>query len=417
MTATNRRSPSWWISNWRIGYKLTFFFLLLVLVSITMIGIFVTNLSRDALLAQGTVTLQSASQATARQVDAKLSEQREFIRVVGLLPDVVRYVQSPFDPVARDAAQRVLTAATEKAGDYESVAIVSKEGTIMLSSFAADIGTNIKFGPYFQEALKGATYISDPSISVVTGQPAIFYSAPVKNDSGAVLAVVVSRVKIDSIWELVEADDGVVGPGSFGMLLDENGIRLAHSRSRGNRQIAQDTFLFRAIAPLSSRVEAALVAERRFGSATQTDVQVLPLPEVALHLSSSDPTVFETRTDTNSVRNQAAMIKLQNKPWHYLVGAPVATFTSTADRITLFITIATIVAGIIAVIIAVLLSRGITRPIVQLSRVADRISLGELDAKIEINSKDEVGELAEAIRRMQASLQAAIERLRSRRAA
>jgi HAMP domain-containing protein len=38
-----------------------------------------------------------------------------------------------------------------------------------------------------------------------------------------------------------------------------------------------------------------------------------------------------------------------------------------------------------------------------------------LDAPIEINRKDEIGELAEAVSRMQASLQAAIERLRARR--
>src|SRR5574341_240954 len=164
MRAANSRSPFWWISNWRISYKLTFFFLLLVLLPITMIGIFVTNLSREALLAQGTATLQSASRATARQIDAALSEQREFIRVVGLLPDVVRYAQNQSDPVAPETAQRVLTAAAEKSGDYESVAIVNKEGTIILSSFAADVGTNIKFAPYVQEALKGASYISDPSI-------------------------------------------------------------------------------------------------------------------------------------------------------------------------------------------------------------------------------------------------------------
>ncbi len=415
MIATNNRSSFWQISNWRIGFKLPFFFLLFTVIPIVLIGLFVINLSRGALLAQGTVTLQSASQATARQIDAKLSEQREFIRVVGLLPDVVRYVQNPFDLVARDAAQRVLTATTEKAGDYESVAIVSKEGTIILSSFANDVGADVKFRPYFQEALKGATYISDPAISVVTGQPAIFYSAPVKSDSGAVLAVVVSRVRIDAIWELVEADDGVAGSGSFGMLLDENGLRLAHSSSKGNRQTVQDILLYRAVAPLPANVETTLVAEKRFGKATATDVQILPLPDVALRLTGSDTSIFETRADTNSVRNQAAMIKLQNKPWRYLVAAPLATFTATADRTTLLIAILSIVVGGVAVVIALILSRSITRPLVYLSRVADRISLGELDAKIEVNSKDEVGELAEALSRMQESLQAAIERMRGRR--
>ncbi len=71
---------------------------------------------------------------------------------------------------------------------------------------------------------------------------------------------------------------------------------------------------------------------------------------------------------------------------------------------------------IAALVLVFTVARSITQPITHLSRVADRLSLGELDARIEIESKDEVGELAESISRMQVSLQAAIERLRARRA-
>ncbi len=44
-----------------------------------------------------------------------------------------------------------------------------------------------------------------------------------------------------------------------------------------------------------------------------------------------------------------------------------------------------------------------------------RADLGDLTAKIEVNRKDEIGELAEAVSRMQTSLQGAINRLRARR--
>ena len=47
--------------------------------------------------------------------------------------------------------------------------------------------------------------------------------------------------------------------------------------------------------------------------------------------------------------------------------------------------------------------------------VADRISIGELEADIPRQSKDEIGELAEAISRMQDSIRLSIERLRRRR--
>ena len=58
--------------------------------------------------------------------------------------------------------------------------------------------------------------------------------------------------------------------------------------------------------------------------------------------------------------------------------------------------------------------RKVTGNIRRLSEVADRISIGELNAEIDVKSKDEIGELAEAISRMQDSLRLSIERLRHR---
>jgi len=50
-----------------------------------------------------------------------------------------------------------------------------------------------------------------------------------------------------------------------------------------------------------------------------------------------------------------------------------------------------------------------------LTEVSNRISVGELDAEIDIAGKDEIGNLGEAISRMQDSIRLSIERLRRRR--
>lgn len=57
----------------------------------------------------------------------------------------------------------------------------------------------------------------------------------------------------------------------------------------------------------------------------------------------------------------------------------------------------------------------LTGKIKSLTDVADRISVGELGMEIKTTSKDEIGELAEAIARMQDSIRLSIERLRRRR--
>jgi nitrogen fixation/metabolism regulation signal transduction histidine kinase len=62
-------------------------------------------------------------------------------------------------------------------------------------------------------------------------------------------------------------------------------------------------------------------------------------------------------------------------------------------------------------------ARSVIRPIRHLSEVADKISMGELNTRIQIKEKGEVGVLAESIERMQTSVKAAIERLQKRREA
>ena len=81
----------------------------------------------------------------------------------------------------------------------------------------------------------------------------------------------------------------------------------------------------------------------------------------------------------------------------------------------------TIVLGIlvgtlllIGVIVALYGTR-LTSRIKKLTSVAEQISVGEMDAEVPAASKDEIGDLAEAIGRMQESIRLSIERLRRRR--
>jgi methyl-accepting chemotaxis protein len=78
----------------------------------------------------------------------------------------------------------------------------------------------------------------------------------------------------------------------------------------------------------------------------------------------------------------------------------------------LILLIATIV---IVSLIAWISARAIVTPIMKLTEIAERMSLGDLNMQINIPSKDEIGLLAQAIKRMQTSLRLAMERLRRKR--
>jgi methyl-accepting chemotaxis protein len=80
---------------------------------------------------------------------------------------------------------------------------------------------------------------------------------------------------------------------------------------------------------------------------------------------------------------------------------------------TIFWVLITIGGSVIfSIILAYLLVNSITKPIVSLTESADKVSMGNLSSSVNIDRKDEIGDLGNAIERMRESLKAAIERLR-----
>lgn len=78
--------------------------------------------------------------------------------------------------------------------------------------------------------------------------------------------------------------------------------------------------------------------------------------------------------------------------------------------------IAGVLGGIMLLIVSLILYyvSNITGKIKTLTEAANRISVGELETHIDVRSKDEIGELADAISRMQDSIRLSIARLRKR---
>src|SRR5207237_4951520 len=124
---------------------------------------------------------------------------------------------------------------------------------------------------------ESVAYISDPSYSVITNKPALFFSAPVKDASGKVVAVVRSRLNLAAIWSIVEADADSVGVGAHSFLLDDYGIRLAVSETKGHRDQAE-TLIYKPIAPIDAETAKKLAADKRFGTITPDKPVIDPLP-------------------------------------------------------------------------------------------------------------------------------------------
>ena len=87
------------------------------------------------------------------------------------------------------------------------------------------------------------------------------------------------------------------------------------------------------------------------------------------------------------------------------------TMTDRTMTIVIYILAA---AAILVALIAFLYGNSLSGKIRNLTDVADRISIGELDVEVAVKSKDEIGALGEAISRMQDSIRISLDRLRRR---
>lgn len=406
------RRRGWSLGPLRMRSKLILILLLVSQIPLIAVAAFTVITARQALLEQAKTNLLGVGTEVARQIDSQIQTWHENILTMSQMPEIIAYAAKPTEATAR-AAAAALKAETTKA-NYQSVAIC-RDGFIVLSSSDPDVGADVTFRAYFTEAMKGTPIITEPSISTTTNKPALFLSAPIRDASGQVLAVVRSRHDLYRIWSLVEEAAAQSVPGTVAMLLDNDGIRIAHSASRGNREGVVKTLLYRAVAPLSAEATQAIVTEKRFGNFTTDRVDVRALPEVAAAIRTGGATTFASAADDSPLRHQSAVVPLKSKAWRLVLQAPDPSFTSAALQMTKISVVAALAFALLTILVAFLVARGVTRPVMQLTEVADRISLGELNAQIRIDRQDEIGELAEALRRMQASLQAAIERLRSRR--
>lgn len=284
--------------------------------------------TRDRLVDLAVANVTARSTQTAAAIDAYIQTRRKDIVNVSQMPDIIAYAQNIGDQQQRGLARASLAAAAAVAPEYESIAVLDLTGTIMAASIQTDEGTNVRFRDYFQNARTGQVFVSDPSYSVITNKPALFFSAPVKTTDGTLVGVVRSRINLAVIWDYVESDLGSSGPGTRSFLVDDYGIRLAVSETKGHRDQAE-SLIYKVIAPIDRDTATRLAADKRFGQRSAEQLIVDPLPELKTVIDGmSRPSSATFGYSAAGVDLKAVATKLESKPWTYVVAMPPSAYTN-----------------------------------------------------------------------------------------
>lgn len=231
-------------------------------------------------------------------------------------------------------------------------------------------GDNYSDRTYFQQAMQGNTYVSEPLISSVTGKVTIIVAAPIRanGDANGAITGVVYLVPHETFLNDIMTSLQVSQNGSAYML-DAAGTTIAHKELenvRNKENTIQNAQTDKALAPLAAIEEKMIHGETGTGKYSYAGVK---------KLSSYAPV-----PNTNG--------------WSIAINAPVSDFNDAAIMAIIITIILLIAAAIVASLVAVRLALGIGKPIKACADRLELLSRGDLDAAVpSFQSKDEVGEL------------------------
>lgn len=297
----------------------------------------------------------------------RANTNEEKIRASQLLNTHLSVNKKPLDPEILEI--RVL--------DLQGKIIGSSEGEYLLGS---GWGTD---QPYFLNGLKNA-YIQDASVFAQTGateefQEAIIISTPLKNRTAdTAIGVLVNY------YNLANIQDVLLGRGAH----QWGGLEESEKKS------SRDIFLV-------NEQKLLMTPSNKIQDYYPLRFKIETKPVVMSRESSLPINTSWIDSKGNKVFGASALLAIEND-WKWILVIEQDEYETLAPVRNLRNLSATagVVTMLLVLAMALAIARSISRPIQQITRVADKISKGESKARIDISLKDEVGELAVSFNRM-----------------
>ncbi len=238
----------------------------------------------------------------------------------------------------------------EHEGVYEEFFIIDRDGNIILST----LNRNAVEEPFIKDALEGRLFISDVSLSSITGLPEVIITNPIrKNDT--ITGIMGARVSIENLYMLIEGID--IGRSGEIFLVNNKGELIFHKdRSKILHENIKNNIAVKEVIYEKRGVGDYINYK---GNNVLGSYYWLPLYRWGLVVEQNKD---EAYTDVMNLGRQTAFISL--------------------------------FAVLCVVLLAIVISKRLTEPIESLKNGAHSLVKGQFKP-ISVSSKNEIGELTE----------------------
>ncbi|MHB1392824.1 MAG: bifunctional diguanylate cyclase/phosphodiesterase [Clostridia bacterium] len=224
---------------------------------------------------------------------------------------------------------------------------------------------------YFKVAMEGRVVVSNPIISITTGNPITAVAAPIKNEDGIVEGVMFGAINLIKLSKNVEHLKYNY-PNSYSYIVDKNGLIIAHPY--------KEYILKENITVKSDAISEEVI---------KSSAEILKNDEGFNEYTFNNVTSMNYYHTIPNTDGWKLVIKIPVDYWH----TPIR-YSSTRHMLI------GLLGLIIASIFGFFIAKSISTPIIKLRGVFTEAAAGDLTVRSVIDTDDEIGDAARSFNKM-----------------
>lgn len=344
--------------------------MVLVLLPLIIAGLISVTKSSNALLQLGKDGAQNTAADLARLADNILEEEGKLAEVFASDQKIINVADhinggGDINGLEVDELYRALTLQFKRMGNnYQGIFVTDAVGNLYTGALEGGTeykGVSIKDRDYFQQMNRsGQTVISNVTRSKSTGKLIIVVCSPMKSSSSKILGAFGLVIKVDYLVDLISGRK--IGETGYGFMTDKTGLLVAHPNP--------DNILKLNLAELDGMKDF-----------------------MKLMLGGKDGVAEYTFKGVDKVAGYAPLSQAE---WYIGATQNADEFLASSKTIRNLIGLITIVAVIVTAILVSFAANAIVKPlnsaVAGLKDIAE--GEGDLTMRLQVTSKDEIGDMA-----------------------
>ncbi len=247
---------------------------------------------------------------------------------------------------------------------YREITLADGQGIVAFSMNPKLNDTNIAGSRWFTEAMKGKSFISDSYVDSKR-TPVFDIAVPVMDQNNQAIGVLSAKIGLDDIQAMVSKTK--IGQNGIAYIIDKNGVVLAHPEFKAKVMDGYNT--------VTNMIEGPIKV-----------------------IKGEEGTSLYDNDKGQKVNGTYFRIPLTG--WGMITEIGVEEAMQPVRKAAKDSVVLMLGAIIIAMIGSLLLAYIITKPLVNMARVAGEIKDGNLNKRLQVTSKDEIGDLQMSFNQM-----------------